>query len=434
MDRRSHSGSDRSEAQPGERARMSLALWLRQGRAQKNLSIDDVARITKIQTRILEQLESGQFAGLPADVFVRGFVRNFARAVGLDETEALTRYVACNRADAAGTTAGAAARAFVETMSELAPATARTVKPRVLDDEAPADEEAAASASSSTKIEVIDVADVVVAAPMVFKTDAELEAEMAELADAETRLAAGTMESVIVPSEAEPVVEPVATETVEAAPPAKKKRTRKSKTTSAPVVAAAEGEPAPRRRKKAKTTLSPIVTPTQTELPVVETVAAVAAPAIEEIVAVVAPAIVEDNVAVAVAVAVAVDDNVNVSDHVEVVDLWTPKMPLPQPTVPWRRPHFAAAPVVPSIVIDDADPDSAERELEDRRETRTGALRSFLPPILLDREDRSARQGGLTLAVIILLIAATLTLSYLMRRPGSAGAGMTEREVPTQVG
>jgi hypothetical protein len=82
---------------------------------------------------------------------------------------------------------------------------------------------------------------------------------------------------------------------------------------------------------------------------------------------------------------------------------------------------------VPSLVavIDDADPDGAERALEDRRVKES--RRTFLPPILLDREgDRSARQGGLTLAVIILLIAATLTLSYLMRRPSATGDGVTQ--------
>jgi len=79
-------------------------------------------------------------------------------------------------------------------------------------------------------------------------------------------------------------------------------------------------------------------------------------------------------------------------------------------------------------VIDDADPESAEQELEARQEPERAARRSFLPPILLDREDRSARQGGLTLAVIILLIAATLTLSYLMRRPSSSGEGVTSVE------
>jgi hypothetical protein len=89
----------------------------------------------------------------------------------------------------------------------------------------------------------------------------------------------------------------------------------------------------------------------------------------------------------------------------------------------------SAAAVVPSLVIDDADPDSAERVLEAREDHHT-PRRSFLPPILLDREDRSGRQGGLTLAVIILLIAATLTLSYLMRRPSASGDGMTRFETP----
>ena len=59
--------------------RTSLALWLRAGRAQRNLTLDDVARVTKIQARILEKLETGQLEGLPAEVFVRGFVRSFAR-------------------------------------------------------------------------------------------------------------------------------------------------------------------------------------------------------------------------------------------------------------------------------------------------------------------------------------------------------------------
>lgn len=114
---------------------------------------------------------------------------------------------------------------------------------------------------------------------------------------------------------------------------------------------------------------------------------------------------------------------------------WSPKMPtmpiVVTPSVPWRRPFASstsATAVVPSLVIDDADPDSAERELEDRVAAKEPARRSFLPPILLDREDRSARQGGLTLAVIILLIAATLTLSYLMRRPSSTGDGVTQAE------
>src|SRR5689334_5048213 len=106
-------------------ARTSLAIWLRTGRAQKGLSLDDVARITKIQPRILERLEAGKHDGLPADVFVRGFVRSFAKCVGLDEDEALRRYAACGGLAAGSGEITPAARALVDAMSELAPTVAR---------------------------------------------------------------------------------------------------------------------------------------------------------------------------------------------------------------------------------------------------------------------------------------------------------------------
>src|SRR5947207_12574 len=109
-------------------ARSSLALWLRQARAQRQLSLDDVSRITKIQPRILEKLESGRFDGLPAEVFVRGFVRSFARCVGLDEVEAIERYGAC-----AGGDAPPVARALVDSMAELAPATATAMVARKIE-------------------------------------------------------------------------------------------------------------------------------------------------------------------------------------------------------------------------------------------------------------------------------------------------------------
>jgi len=112
-----------------------------------------------------------------------------------------------------------------------------------------------------------------------------------------------------------------------------------------------------------------------------------------------------------------------------------PPLPAPAPApspLPWRRPaHLppsaaSSLPSLPSLVIDDADPDRAERVREARAKSNRREL-AFLPPILLDREQRddAGSQRGLTLAVIILLIAATLTLSYLMRRPSSRGDGVT---------
>jgi hypothetical protein len=93
----------------------------------------------------------------------------------------------------------------------------------------------------------------------------------------------------------------------------------------------------------------------------------------------------------------------------------------------------SAAHSIPTLTIDDDDPDAAEREREERaKREKDGGWRSFLPPALLD-QDRG-RQGGLTLAVIILLIVATLTLSYLMRRPSSTGEGVTATpSTPTRI-
>src|SRR5262245_17630211 len=93
-------------------ARMNLAAWLRAGRDRRKLTIEDVSKITKIQPRILEKLESGVLEGLPAEVFVKGFVRSFAKCVGLDESEALSKYSAAQAQPAM-----AVAKALVDTIS-----------------------------------------------------------------------------------------------------------------------------------------------------------------------------------------------------------------------------------------------------------------------------------------------------------------------------
>src|SRR5690606_41297585 len=108
----------RAEGTTSVDARMKLAAWLRAGRDRRNLTIEDVAKITKIQPRILEKLESGQLDGLPAAVFVKGFVRSFAKCVGLDESEALDRYSAAQAQ--AGPPQLAVAKALAETMAREA--------------------------------------------------------------------------------------------------------------------------------------------------------------------------------------------------------------------------------------------------------------------------------------------------------------------------
>src|SRR5262245_19651922 len=65
---------------------------LRRERAARSLSIPDVVKTTKIPERSLVALESGSFDDLPAEVFVRGFLKSYCKSVGLDVEEILASY------------------------------------------------------------------------------------------------------------------------------------------------------------------------------------------------------------------------------------------------------------------------------------------------------------------------------------------------------
>lgn len=67
---------------------------LRQAREEKGLSLEDVQAKTKINARFLNALETGDYDVLPTPVQARGFLRNYARALGLDPQPILDRYAA----------------------------------------------------------------------------------------------------------------------------------------------------------------------------------------------------------------------------------------------------------------------------------------------------------------------------------------------------
>jgi len=71
----------------------SLGTWLRTQREARGVSLAAVAESSKISTRYLEALEGDRFDALPAPVFVRGFLREYARVVGLDGDEVVNFYL-----------------------------------------------------------------------------------------------------------------------------------------------------------------------------------------------------------------------------------------------------------------------------------------------------------------------------------------------------
>jgi cytoskeletal protein RodZ len=71
----------------------SIGEFFKQVRETKGLTIEEVASKTRIRTDFVKALEDGNFAKLPDQVFARGFVRSYARSLGLDEEDAIHRFV-----------------------------------------------------------------------------------------------------------------------------------------------------------------------------------------------------------------------------------------------------------------------------------------------------------------------------------------------------
>jgi cytoskeleton protein RodZ len=69
----------------------------RKAREKKELSLDDVSNVTKISTRMLQAIEQEQFDHLPGGVFNRGFIRAYAKHLGLNSEDAINDYLACLR-------------------------------------------------------------------------------------------------------------------------------------------------------------------------------------------------------------------------------------------------------------------------------------------------------------------------------------------------
>jgi cytoskeleton protein RodZ len=67
---------------------------LRREREMRGITLDEIAESTKISRRHLESLEKEDFDSLPGGIFNRGFVRAYARYLGIDEEQAVADYAA----------------------------------------------------------------------------------------------------------------------------------------------------------------------------------------------------------------------------------------------------------------------------------------------------------------------------------------------------
>jgi cytoskeleton protein RodZ len=80
------------QGQGGASELASFGEELRKEREIRGISLKEIADATKISKRFLEALERNDHRTLPAPVFTRGFVREYARYVGLNAEEMVNRY------------------------------------------------------------------------------------------------------------------------------------------------------------------------------------------------------------------------------------------------------------------------------------------------------------------------------------------------------
>lgn len=69
--------------------RLRLGEWLRSTRLRRGFSLAEIERDTRINRLYIEALEEEHFEVLPAPVYTRGFLRSYARILGLDPAEAV---------------------------------------------------------------------------------------------------------------------------------------------------------------------------------------------------------------------------------------------------------------------------------------------------------------------------------------------------------
>lgn len=67
-------------------------LMLKREREARGLTLSELAKVTRIPEASLMSIENNNFDDLPAEVFVRGFLRNYARQLSIPADEIMQAY------------------------------------------------------------------------------------------------------------------------------------------------------------------------------------------------------------------------------------------------------------------------------------------------------------------------------------------------------
>lgn len=73
--------------------------YLRRERLDRQVSLEEICWATKIKVDYLRALEESDVSDLPAEIFVKGYIKSIAQYLEIDPNEAVTRYTRCVQTD-----------------------------------------------------------------------------------------------------------------------------------------------------------------------------------------------------------------------------------------------------------------------------------------------------------------------------------------------
>lgn len=87
-----NAGTDTSSEPTESGDNRAVGAQLRAARDRRQLKLEEVARELHLDPGIIRAIEADDQSALPAPIFVQGYVRNYARLVGLPEEELIRQF------------------------------------------------------------------------------------------------------------------------------------------------------------------------------------------------------------------------------------------------------------------------------------------------------------------------------------------------------
>lgn len=94
------SGQGGAESPSPKNESESFGAWLSRQRTGRGIELKEIAESSKISLQYLKAFEADRFDMLPADVFAKGFLRQYASYVGLDPEEVINFYLTASQEEA----------------------------------------------------------------------------------------------------------------------------------------------------------------------------------------------------------------------------------------------------------------------------------------------------------------------------------------------